>query len=120
GPAEFGDNRHDSIAPLSAKLLRQGSESFAEAIDVAGKGTLSRALVDVRIPTADVDEPDAILLAHEPSDPPGLELEALGCDRVLVGLLHFLFHDVSYLLAQLQAILDLLLQVMARVHVGEN
>ena len=64
---------------------RQAAAQFADAV---GEIALGAALVDMGVPAADVDEAQIELVAHQPADAPGRQLEALGADRVAVGGLH--------------------------------
>ena len=88
GPTELGDDGHHGIAPFAAQFLCQCGETPAETVHVVGARPLSGALIDVCIAAADIDEADAVLLAHQPPDPPSLQLESLGREGVAVGILH--------------------------------
>ena len=86
------------------------------------------ALVDVRVPAADVDERDVELVAHQPGHAPRFELEAARGDGVAVGGLHLARHSaVGHHLGllgdrspQIEAFGDQRLEARALVHVGEH
>ena len=75
-----------------------------------GSRDCSRALpcaapsLDVRVPAADVDEADAVAVAHQLAHAFGLEFEASGVDGVAVRGAHLVGHRLRHLLAQLEAV----------------
>ena len=74
----------------------------------------------MRIPAADVDETQPVLIAHEPGNALSLDGESARIDRAAVGLLHFVIEFLGNLLAQLQTIGHRRLQPVALIHGGED
>ena len=70
--------------------MREQREAAAETREVRRERTLRRALVDMGIPAADVHEPDAVSIAHEPRDALRFELEALDAQGIAARGAHFL------------------------------
>ena len=76
-PAELREHDDDGLVPGGAHLLGEAGEALAEAREQIRQLPLRVALVDVRVPAADVDEADVELVVHQPGHAARLELEAL-------------------------------------------
>lgn len=107
------------MPPFGAEGLGKHLQAAAQAREVSGERTLRRALADVRVPAADVDEAQPIFVAHEPRHAFGLELEALGVDGAAVGGEHFLRDLLGDFLPKIQAVAHRRLEMVAGVHVAQ-
>src|SRR5581483_5561573 len=119
--SEFREHDDDRVVPFGSERARERVEATAQIVEIAGELAACAAFVDVRVPAADIDEPEAIFVAHEARDTRGLDGETARVDRaaarrLLRGILEF----VGDLLAQFEAVGDGRVQVMVLVHAGEN
>src|SRR5579859_448605 len=99
GSSELGYHGNNSVAPFAAELLGQSRQSTAQAFDVVGQCALSGAFVDVRVPAADIDKANSILIAHEATDATRFQLEALRADGIAAGFFHLHFEGAADFLA---------------------
>ncbi len=56
GTAKFADDDHRRITPGVAHLLFVGVEAASQFFKLGGEDAFCAALIDVRIPAADIDE----------------------------------------------------------------
>jgi len=125
---ELGQHEHDRLVPGWTHLIGESRQALPQADEQIRQLPLRVALVDVRIPAADVDEPDVELILHEPRHAARLELEALRGERVPIRRLHLarhaaLRHHVGLFgdrLPQVEAFRDERLKTRARVHLREQ
>ena len=64
----------------------------------------------------DIDEAEAVLVAHQPRDALRFGREALRADCAAVGRVHFRFEFLRHMRAQLETVGDRALQMVLRVH----
>src|SRR5260221_3171522 len=86
GTPKLGDHHDDGIAPSGRPdLFGKAGQRAAEFAETIGKITGGAALIDVGIPTADVDETKVELLAHQSADAPRRQFKAARRDGAAVG-----------------------------------
>ncbi len=117
GAAELGNRHNHGVTPRSGPDLLgeagQGPAEFAQPIgEIAGR----RTLVDVGVPAADIDEAQVELLAHQPSDPPGGELETAGRHRAAIGRGHLLGDRAVDIVAHAKTFRDRTGEIAVLVH----
>ena len=77
---------------------------------------MRRALVDMGVPAADVDEAKIILFAHQPADAAGGKLKTARRHRAAVGGGHFLRDRAVDVVAHLETFLDGGGEIAVRIH----
>src|SRR6185437_16881345 len=71
GAAKFGNDDDHRVAPGGRPdLLGEAGEPSPKFAETVGEIAVGGALIDVRIPAADIDEAEVELLAHQPTDAP--------------------------------------------------
>src|SRR6266478_2392091 len=86
---ELGDHDDDGIAPTRrTNFLGESGKRATEFAEPIRKISRRRALVDVRIPAADIDEAEVELLAHQPADPARRQFKAARRHRTAIGRGH--------------------------------
>src|SRR5581483_214830 len=73
GAAKLADHDHDGVMPGRTHALGKARKPAAELAEPAGEIAVGAALVDVRVPPADVDEAEIESLLHQGADAPRRE-----------------------------------------------
>ncbi len=116
--AEFGNRHHHGIAPCrGADLLGEAGERAAEFAQPIGEIAGRRALVDVSVPAADIDEAQVELFAHQPPDPPCGEFETMRRHRAAICGGHLLRDRAVDIVAHAKAFRDRIGEIAVLVHV---
>src|SRR5207244_854814 len=58
GPSKFGHRQHDGVVHAVVQIGYERGDAACEIVEPSGQLTLRRALIDVRVPPADVREGD--------------------------------------------------------------
>src|SRR6185437_15501994 len=111
---------HGGVVPFVAERIGIGGQAFAQVAQVVGQSAGDASLVDVGVPAADIDEAEAVLVAHQGGDAPrfGGEAACTGC--AAAGLDHLVAQVIGDRGGQRQSVGGGGGQRRALVHVPEN
>src|SRR5262249_45201480 len=107
GAAELGDHHDDRVAPCRGPdLLGEAGEPSPKLAETVGEIAIGGALIDMRIPAADIDKAEIELLAHQAADAPGRQFETARRHRAAIGRSHLLRERAIDIVAHLEPLGD--------------
>src|ERR1700761_6253985 len=121
GTAELIDCDDDRVTPgRRPDLFRKAGKPTPEFAETIGEVAVGRTLVDMGVPSADIDKAKVELLTHQPADPPRGQLKPVRRDGAAISCRHLLRDRAIDIVTHAEALRHCSRKIALRVHVTDQ